>query len=101
MIPNKKPRLNSSSKDHSVAEAGKYGTMSDFAFFDKVRRVACRSREVYDNFLRCLILYHQEIISKVELVQLITPFLNRYPDLLKWFKDFLGLKGIDSTTNSL
>lgn len=95
MIPNKKPRLNSSSKDHSVAEAGKYGTMSDFAFFDKVRRVACRSREVYDNFLRCLILYHQEIISKVELVQLITPFLNRYPDLLKWFKDFLGLKGIN------
>jgi len=92
MIPNKKPRLNSSSKDHSVAEAGKYGTMTDFAFFDKVRRVACRSREVYDNFLRCLILYHQEIISKVELVQLITPFLNRYPDLLKWFKDFLGLK---------
>lgn len=95
LIPKKKPRLDvPGAKDHSVAEVGKYGTMSELAFFDKVRRVACRSREVYDNFLRCLVMYNQEIISKVELLQLATPFLNRHPDLLKWFKDFLGVKGI-------
>ena len=92
IIPNKKPRLNSS-KDYSVADVGKYGTMNELAFFDKVRRVACRSRDVYDNFLRCLVMYNQEIISKMELLQVTTPFLNRHPDLLKWFKDFLGLKG--------
>ncbi len=91
LIPNKKPRLNSS-KDYSIADVGKYGTMNELAFFDKVRRVACRSREVYDNFLRCLVMYNQEIISKMELLQITTPFLNRHPDLLKWFKDFLGLK---------
>ena len=62
IIPNKKPRLNSS-KDYSVADVGKYGTMNELAFFDKVRRVACRSRDVYDNFLRCLVMYNQEIIS--------------------------------------
>lgn len=76
-----------------MAEAGKYGTMNEMAFFDKVRRVACRSREVYDNFLRCLVMYNQEIISKVELLQITSPFLSRHPDLVKWFKDFLGLKG--------
>ena len=95
IIPKKKPRLDpgTSHKDHSLAEVGKYGTMNELAFFDKVRRVACRSREVYDNFLRCLVMYNQEIISKMELLQITTPFLSRHPDLLKWFKDFLGLKG--------
>lgn len=95
LIPKKKPRLDpGSGKDHSIADVGKYGTMSELAFFDKVHRVACRSREVYDNFLRCLVMYNQEIISKMELLQITTPFLSRHPDLLKWFKDFLGLKGI-------
>jgi len=94
LIPKKKPRLDPGiGKDHSLAEIGKYGTMNELAFFDKVRRVACRSREVYDNFLRCLVMYNQEIISKMELLQITTPFLSRHPDLLKWFKDFLGLKG--------
>lgn len=102
LIPKKKPRLDPGSgghnKDHSLAEVSKYGTMNELAFFDKVRRVACRSREVYENFLRCLVMYNQEIISKMELLQITTPFLSRHPDLLKWFKDFLGLKGKFSST---
>lgn len=53
-------------------------------------RKALRSQEVYDNFLRCLVLFNHEIISKTELVQLVTPFLGRFPELLRWFKDFLG-----------
>lgn len=94
VIPKKKPRLDpGSGKDHSIADVGKFGTMNELAFFDKVRRVACRSRDVYENFLRCLVMYNQEIISKMELLQITTPFLSRHPDLLKWFKDFLGLKG--------
>lgn len=51
-----------------------------------------RSTEAYDNFLRCLILFNQEVISRTELVQLTTPFLNKHPDLFKWFKDFVGFK---------
>ena len=95
LIPKKKPRLDpGSGKDHSLADVGKFGTMNELAFFDKVRRVACRSRDVYENFLRCLVMYNQEIISKMELLQITTPFLSRHPDLLKWFKDFLGLKGL-------
>lgn len=75
--------------DVSLAEASKYGTLSDYAFFDKVR-ASLRTSEVYENFLRCLTLFNQEIISKSELLTLCTPFLNKFPELLKWFQDFLG-----------
>lgn len=80
-------------KDVSLAEAGKHGSLNEFAFFDKVRR-ALRGQEVYDNFLRCLILYNQEIVSRSELVHLVTPFLGKFPELFKWFKDFIGYKDL-------
>ncbi|XP_021703939.1 paired amphipathic helix protein Sin3a isoform X2 [Aedes aegypti] len=76
-------------RDITLAEASKFGTLNDYAFFDKVRK-ALRSPDVYENFLRCLTLFNQEIVSKSELQTLVTPFLSRFPDLLKWFQDFLG-----------
>jgi paired amphipathic helix protein Sin3a len=88
--PPKKPKIGVL-RDVTLAEAGKYGTLNEFAFFDKVRK-ALRSKEVYDNFLRCLVLFNQEVISRTELVQLTAPFLNRHPELFKWFKDFVGYK---------
>ncbi|EDO41458.1 predicted protein, partial [Nematostella vectensis] len=75
----------------SMAEAGKLGTFTEYAFFDKVRK-ALKSPEVYDNFLRCLVLFNQEVISRSELVQLASNFLGKFPDLLTWFKEFLGYK---------
>ena len=43
--------------------------------FLKVRK-ALRSQEAYDNFLRCLLLYNNEVIGKGDLVQLVQPFLQ-------------------------
>jgi len=88
--PAKKPRVGVL-KDVSLAEAGKYGTLNEYAFFDKVRK-ALKSSEVYDNFLRCLVLFNQEIVSRTELIQLATPFLNKHPELFAWFKDFVGYR---------
>ncbi|XP_012225740.1 paired amphipathic helix protein Sin3a isoform X3 [Linepithema humile] len=93
--PLKKHKV-ASMRDVTVTEAGKYGTLNDYAFFDKVRKTL-RSQEVYENFLRCLVLFNQEIVSKSELVQLVTPFLGRFPELLRWFKDFLGYLPDSST----
>lgn len=76
-------------RDITLADASKYGSLSDYAFFDKVRK-ALRNPDVYENFLRCLTLFNQEIISKSELVGLISPFLSRFPELHRWFQDFLG-----------
>ncbi|XP_076647115.1 SIN3 transcription regulator family member A isoform X4 [Halictus rubicundus] len=95
--PLKKHKVSSMRECVTIAEAGKYGSLNDYAFFDKVRK-ALRSQEVYDNFLRCLVLFNQEIVSKSELVQLVTPFLGRFPELLRWFKDFLGHLPESSTT---
>ena len=88
--PPKKPKMGVL-RDVSLAEAGKYGTLNEFAFFDKVRK-ALRSPEVYENFLRCLVLFNQEVISRQELVQITSNFLNKHPDLFKWFKEFVGYK---------
>lgn len=46
-----------------------------FPLFPKVRK-ALRSTEAYENFLRCLVIFNQEVISRAELVQLVSPFLG-------------------------
>lgn len=46
-----------------------------YSVFSKVRK-ALRSAEAYDNFLRCLVIFNQEVISRAELVQLVLPFLG-------------------------
>jgi paired amphipathic helix protein Sin3a len=73
--PAKKPRMGVL-KDVSLAEAGKYGSLNEYAFFDKVRK-ALKNADVYENFLRCLVLFNQEVVSRSELVLLVTPFLNK------------------------
>ncbi|XP_022900635.2 paired amphipathic helix protein Sin3a isoform X1 [Onthophagus taurus] len=91
----KKHKLSSSCRDVTIAEAGKYCTLNDYAFFDKVRK-AVRSQDVYNNFLRCLVIFNQEIVSKSELVQLVTPFLSKFPELMKWFRDFVGQTDVEN-----
>uniref|UniRef100_A0A673HA03 Paired amphipathic helix protein Sin3a-like n=1 Tax=Sinocyclocheilus rhinocerous TaxID=307959 RepID=A0A673HA03_9TELE len=78
-------------KDHSMAEASKHGIGAESLFFEKVRK-ALRSSEAYDNFLRCLVIFNQEVISRAELVQLVLPFLGKFPEIFTWFKNFLGYR---------
>ncbi|XP_077299211.1 SIN3 transcription regulator family member A [Arctopsyche grandis] len=87
--PPKKHKL-LAAKDVSFAEAAKYGSLGDFSFFDRVRK-ALKSQEVYDNFLRCLLLFTNEIVSKSELLAVTAPFFSRNPELQRWLQEFLGL----------
>lgn len=87
-------------KDVSLAEAAKWASLPEYAFFDRVRK-ALKSPEVYDNFLRCLVLFNQEVIARSELVQLVQPFLAKFPELFRWFKDFLGYKEQGGMVESL
>ncbi|KAM8961090.1 paired amphipathic helix protein Sin3b [Pelodytes ibericus] len=89
--PSKKKMKIRKSKDQSVASVGKYGTLQEFSFFNKVRRVL-KSQEVYENFLRCIGLFNQELVSGSELLQLVTPFLGKFPEFFAQFKSFLGVK---------
>lgn len=58
-----------------------------------------KSPEVYENFLRCLVLYNHEIVSRTELVGLANTFIGRFPDLMKWFKEFLGFRDGSASNN--
>lgn len=85
----KKPKL--LLKETPAGDASKHGVGTESLFFEKVRK-ALRSAEAYDNFLRCLVIFNQEVISRAELVQLVLPFLGKFPELFNWFKNFLGYR---------
>lgn len=88
--PPKKPKSPFPSLgDVSYVEAYKYGTLTDFAFFDLVRK-SIHNASAYDDFLRCLVLYYNVIISKSELLTLVQPFLGKYSELFRRFRDFIG-----------
>ncbi|XP_034035567.1 LOW QUALITY PROTEIN: paired amphipathic helix protein Sin3b [Thalassophryne amazonica] len=96
---NKKMKY-SCTKDQSFASVGKHGVLREFSFFDKVRRLF-KSQEVYENFLRCIALFNQEVVSGVELLQLVTPFLGKFPELYTQFKSFLGDKELSHAVSGL
>ncbi|XP_065808778.1 paired amphipathic helix protein Sin3a-like isoform X5 [Labrus bergylta] len=85
----KKPKI--MGKDHGLTDVSKHSTSTETMFFEKVKK-ALRSSEAYDNFLRCLHIFNQEVISRAELVQLVIPFLGKFPELFTWFKNFLGYR---------
>ncbi|TRY85293.1 hypothetical protein DNTS_035789, partial [Danionella cerebrum] len=89
--PAKKKLKLLNSKDSPGTETGKHGGGTESLFFEKVRK-ALRSSEAFDNFLRCIVVFNEEIISRTELVQLMVPFLGKFPELFTWFKNFLGYK---------
>lgn len=95
-----KKRHKSALKDVSLAEAVKHGNMEEFGFFEKVRK-ALKGQEVYENFLRCLVLFNNEVITRAELMQLATTFLGKFPDLFTWFKIFLGYKDNQQTETNI
>lgn len=88
--PPPKKHKSAAPRDVSFAEAAKFGTQSDFSFFDKVRNVL-RNNDVYDNFLRCLLLFNNEVVSKSELLAVTAAFFTRHPELQRWLQEFLGL----------
>lgn len=66
--------------------------LEELGFFDKVKR-AIGNKQTYNEFLKILNLYSQDIIDKETLVERVDSFLgeNHY-DLLNWFKQFVGYK---------
>jgi hypothetical protein len=83
--------FSSQQQQQSNSEMTKYGTINEITFFEKLKK-ALRTQQVYDNFLKCLALYNQDVISKSELIRLVEPFLGKFANLYKWFKDFVENK---------
>ncbi|MFH4982381.1 hypothetical protein AB6A40_009090 [Gnathostoma spinigerum] len=97
----KKAKLNSSDVivyDVELSEAKKYATAEEYLFFDKVRKLLT-DEIIFDNFLRCIVLYNQSIISKNELLELVQPFLEKDAELMKFFRGMLGMNDIQTTSD--
>lgn len=69
----------------------KTSSLSDeVSFFDKVKK-AIGNKQSYNEFLKILNLYSQDIIDKVTLVERVDGFIgDTHPELLTWFKLFVG-----------
>ncbi|KAK9807961.1 hypothetical protein WJX73_008054 [Symbiochloris irregularis] len=61
----------------------------EVSYFDKIKQ-RIRSREQYQDFLKTLNLYSQEIISRTELNSMIFDILGRNQDLMVGFHEFLN-----------
>ncbi|KAL6865182.1 hypothetical protein ACP4OV_016333 [Aristida adscensionis] len=59
----------------------------EFRFCEKVKEQL--KPEAYQEFLKCLNIYNQEIITRSELKNLVKDILQRYPDLMNGFNEFL------------
>ncbi|CAM6112569.1 unnamed protein product [Calypogeia fissa] len=59
------------------------------AFFDKVKG-RLRNHGLYQEFLKCLNIFSQEIISRSELQSLVADILGKHSDLMEGFNDFLS-----------
>lgn len=62
----------------------------EISFFDKVKK-AISNKQTYNEFLKILNLFSQDIIDKETLVERVSLFIgNGHPELIQWFKVFVG-----------
>ncbi|GEQ67811.1 hypothetical protein JCM33374_g1477 [Metschnikowia sp. JCM 33374] len=62
----------------------------ELSFFDKVKK-AIGNKQTYNEFLKMLNLFSQDIIDKSTLVERVESFLgDNNQDLINWFKQFVG-----------
>ena len=79
--------------DHSsfTIDPLKISTLNEITFFDRLKK-ALRTQQVFENFLKCLALFNQDIITRSELIELVEPFLGKFANLYRWFKDYVENK---------
>ncbi len=70
------------------AELDKSGTLEELEFFEKCKRLM-GNKTTYNEFLKVLNLFSQELIDAKALVERVEPFLATSTDLFDWFKKFV------------
>ncbi|KAI8997990.1 hypothetical protein BC832DRAFT_566531 [Gaertneriomyces semiglobifer] len=92
--PQKKKKMRGSNAAATVAAAatipstGGTANMEELEFFERAKKVI-NNRTTYNEFMKILNLFSQEIIDNRTLIQKVSPFLHKSPELLEWFKRFV------------
>ena len=73
-------------KTHCIVDEDDFGhgrtTLDrELQFFDRVKQ-RLRSREAYQDLLKCMNMFAHDIISRGELVGLVQDIIGRFPDLM-------------------
>lgn len=61
----------------------------ELAFFEKVKQRLRNNREAYTDFLKCLNLFAEDVVTKQELVSLVHDIIGRHHDLVAGLNEFL------------
>ncbi|XP_062206253.1 paired amphipathic helix protein Sin3-like 4 [Phragmites australis] len=86
--PTENHRIHSvSASSYDDKDALKSVYTQEFHFCEKVKEKL--EHEAYQEFLKCLHIYSQEIITRSELKNLVNDILQQYPDLMDGFNEFL------------
>lgn len=86
--------------DHQRGGPGGGGTaMEELEFFDKVKKMI-GNKSTYNEFLKILNLFSQEIIDAKVLIERVAPFLDKSPELFEWFKRFVKYEEDDVIWNT-
>ena len=96
VVPGMKKRVLSGVTLH---DAAKFVTDKELVFFERVKKTL-KTEAVYANFLRCLALYNNEIVSRTELANLVSPFIGKSPELLQDLHRILGLESANERQES-
>ena len=64
----------------------------ELAFFDRVKKYIA-NKSTMNEFLKLCNLFSQDLIGKDVLVHKVSTFIGGNPDLMNWFKQFVGYDG--------
>ncbi|EXJ93677.1 hypothetical protein A1O1_02069 [Capronia coronata CBS 617.96] len=74
-------------------------TQEELGFFDRAKK-QIGNRASYAEFLKLINLYTQDLIDKYTLADRVGSFIGGSPDLMNWFKNFLGIEEQDEVTEA-
>ncbi|KAI7825290.1 hypothetical protein BC939DRAFT_448438 [Gamsiella multidivaricata] len=72
----------------------------ELAFFDRVKRFL-GNKQTYNEFLKLLNLFSQDILDRKLLVEKVETFLAPNKELIEWFKAFVGWDGKDEVIENV
>lgn len=75
-------------------------TSDEVAFFEKVKK-SMNNKPTYNEFLKLINMFTNDIIDKNILVQRVEPFLASSPDQLAYFKSLVKYTGQDETIDNI
>ncbi|KAG0327067.1 Transcriptional regulatory protein sin3 [Dissophora globulifera] len=75
-------------------------SVEELAFFDRVKRYL-GNKQTYNEFLKLLNLFSQDILDRKLLVEKVETFLGTNKDLMEWFKAFVGWDGKDEVIENV